>query len=55
MNGLGRHEHRELNHEVVLDTREEPASQVIDPVEMEDDIEPSFFFRSGRCRSSSFF
>lgn len=43
MNGLGRHEHRELNHEVVLDTREEPASQVIDPVEMEDDIEPSFF------------
>lgn len=43
MNGLGRHEHREFDHEAVLGTREEPASQGIDPVEMENDVEPSFF------------
>jgi membrane-associated protease RseP (regulator of RpoE activity) len=43
MNGLGRHEHRELDREVVLDTREEPASHVTDPAEMEGEVEPSFF------------
>jgi membrane-associated protease RseP (regulator of RpoE activity) len=43
MNGVGRHEHRELDREVLLDAREEPASQVADPAEIEDDVEPSFF------------
>lgn len=44
-NELGRHEHREFDREVLLETREEPASQVTDLAEMEDDVESSFFSR----------
>lgn len=43
MNGLSRHEHREFDHEVVLETREEPAPRVIDSAEKQDEVEPSFF------------
>lgn len=43
MDGLGRNEHRELDREVTLDTREEPVTQVIEQTETDDDAEPSFF------------
>jgi len=43
MDGLGRNEHRELDREVTLDTREEPVTQVIEQIETDDDAEPSFF------------
>jgi membrane-associated protease RseP (regulator of RpoE activity) len=43
MDGLGRNEHRELDREVTLDTREEPVTQVIEQTETDDDVEPSFF------------
>jgi membrane-associated protease RseP (regulator of RpoE activity) len=43
MDGLGRNEHRELDREVTLDTREGPVTQVIEQTETDDDAEPSFF------------
>jgi len=43
MDGLGRNEHRELDREVTLDTREEPVTQVIEETETDDEAEPSFF------------
>ncbi len=43
MDGLGRNEHRELDRDVTLDTREEPVTQVIEETETDDDAEPSFF------------
>lgn len=43
MNGLSRHEHREFDREVLLDTRQGPDSPTIDSTEKEDDVEPSFF------------
>ncbi|MDH5738849.1 MAG: site-2 protease family protein [Nitrospira sp.] len=43
MDGLGRNEHRELDRDVTLDTREEPVTQVIEQTETDDDAEPSFF------------
>ncbi|MGE0469501.1 MAG: site-2 protease family protein [Nitrospira sp.] len=43
MDGLGRNEHRELDRDVTLDTREEPVTQVIDQTESDDEAEPSFF------------
>lgn len=43
MDGLGRNEHRELDREVTLDTREEPVTLVIEETETDDEAEPSFF------------
>jgi len=43
MDGLGRNEHRELDRDVTLDTREEPLAQVIEQTESDDEAEPSFF------------
>jgi len=43
MDGFGRHEHRDLENRHVLDAREEPASQIIDATETDDEEEPSFF------------
>ncbi len=43
MDGLGRNEHRELDREVLIDSGQDPVSQVIDQTETEDDAEPSFF------------
>lgn len=43
MDGLGRNEHRGLDRDVTLDTREEPVTQVIDQTESDDEAEPSFF------------
>ncbi|HEX6726129.1 MAG TPA: site-2 protease family protein [Nitrospira sp.] len=43
MDGLGRHEHRDLENRHVLDAREEPAPEIIDATEPDDDGEPSFF------------
>lgn len=53
MDGLGRNEHRGLDRDVTLDTREEPVTQVIDQTESDDEAEPSFS-RSGPCPLSSF-
>lgn len=43
MDGLGRNEHRELDRDVTLDTREAPIAQGIEQTETDDDAEPSFF------------
>jgi membrane-associated protease RseP (regulator of RpoE activity) len=43
MNGLGRHEHRDLEGGVVIETSEEPVPQVIEPTEGDEEREPSFF------------
>ena len=43
MDGLGRHEHRNLENTHVLDTTKEPAPEVIDAMETDDEVESSFF------------
>ncbi len=43
MDGLGRHEHRDLENRPVLVVREESASDIIDATETGDEREPSFF------------
>ena len=43
MDGLGRHEHRDLESRNVLEIRDEPSSPIIDVTETDDDVEPSFF------------
>ena len=43
MDGSGRHEHRDLENTPVLDAREEPAPEIIDATETDDEGEPSFF------------
>ncbi|MGQ0556398.1 MAG: hypothetical protein ACT4PN_10720 [Nitrospiraceae bacterium] len=43
MDGSGRHEHRDLESTPVLDAREQPAPEIIDATEPDDEGEPSFF------------
>ena len=43
MDGLGRHEHRDLDGGVVLDADEERVPRPVDQIESEVDEEPSFF------------
>jgi len=43
MDGLERHEHRDLENRHVLDTREVPAPEIADTTETDDDGDPPFF------------
>jgi membrane-associated protease RseP (regulator of RpoE activity) len=43
MDGLGRHEHRDLEKTHVVDVREEPGREIIDATEADEDREPSVF------------
>lgn len=43
MDGSGRNEHRDLPSSVMVDTREDTTTQMIEPVELEEEVEPSFF------------
>ena len=45
MDGLERHEHRDLENRHVLDTREVPVPEIVDATQTDDDGEPSFFFK----------
>jgi membrane-associated protease RseP (regulator of RpoE activity) len=43
MDGVGRHEHRDLESRNVPEIKDEQTSQILDETETEDDIEPSLF------------
>jgi membrane-associated protease RseP (regulator of RpoE activity) len=43
MDGLGRHEHRDLEKTYVVDAREEPNREIIDAPETDEEREPSVF------------
>jgi hypothetical protein len=43
MDGLGRHEHRDLEKTHVVDVREEPGREIIDATEADEEREPSVF------------
>jgi membrane-associated protease RseP (regulator of RpoE activity) len=43
MDGVGRHEHRDLESRNVLEIKDEQASQILGETETEDDAEPSLF------------
>ena len=43
MDGLERNEHRDLHSGVILDTRGDTATQAIEPAEIDEEVEPSFF------------
>lgn len=43
MDGLERNEHRDLHSGVILDTRGDTATQAIEPAEVDEEVEPSFF------------
>ena len=45
MDGLGRNEHRDLHSGVIADTREATVTQPTEPAEIEEEVEPSFFYR----------
>ncbi|HEY5932329.1 MAG TPA: hypothetical protein VIT63_05395, partial [Nitrospira sp.] len=45
MDGLGQNEHRDLHAGVIADTREATVTQAIEPAEIDEEVEPSFFSR----------